>query len=179
MQEDSVIIEGARIVFRNFAGKEGPYNREGDRNFSVLLDEEIAEKMLDDGWNVKYMRQTDPDLPRQAHLPVSVSYKYRPPTVVLTTAKNRTTLDEDDIAIVDMIDIDFTDLIVRPYPWAVNGKSGIKAYLQSCYVRIHEDYLKLKYESLEELPMRAGRTDEGDVLAIEAGPDWVDGEVVD
>lgn len=174
--DNSLLLEGVTIVFRNFAGKEGQYNREGDRNFSVLLDPELAEKMLEDGWNVKYLRATD-DRPAQAHLPVAVSYKVRPPTVVLLTERNRTTLDEEDISIVDMIDIDWVDIIINPSTWAVNGKSGIKAYLQSIYVKIHEDYLRKKYEDLEELPMRAGRTDEGP-LAIEAGPDYVDGEVV-
>jgi hypothetical protein len=32
-----VLMEGVRIIFRNFAGKEGQYNKEGDRNFGVIL----------------------------------------------------------------------------------------------------------------------------------------------
>jgi len=30
--ENTVLMEGVRIIFRNFAGKEGQYNREGDRD---------------------------------------------------------------------------------------------------------------------------------------------------
>ena len=36
--DNTVLMEGVRIIFRNFAGKEGQYNREGDRNFAVLLE---------------------------------------------------------------------------------------------------------------------------------------------
>ena len=43
------MVEGARLVFRNFSGKEGQYNREGDRNFAVILDQETAERMAADG----------------------------------------------------------------------------------------------------------------------------------
>ena len=54
--DNTVVMEGVRIIFRNFAGKEGQYNREGDRNFAVLLDEQTADPMGQDGWNVKMLR---------------------------------------------------------------------------------------------------------------------------
>lgn len=36
-QDNTILLEDVRIIFRNFAGREGMYNREGDRNFAVLL----------------------------------------------------------------------------------------------------------------------------------------------
>ncbi len=48
-------IEDARLIFRNFTGKEGQYNNEGARNFSVILTDDVAVEMLRDGWNVKYL----------------------------------------------------------------------------------------------------------------------------
>jgi hypothetical protein len=54
--ENTVLMEGVRIIFRNFAGKEGQYNREGDRNFGVILPDDVAQQMLADGWNVKYLK---------------------------------------------------------------------------------------------------------------------------
>lgn len=148
--DNTVMMEGVRIIFRNFAGKEGQYNREGDRNFAVLLDETIANTMAEDGWNIKWLkpREEDEDDTRQAYLPVSVNFKGRPPRIVLITSRGRTNLDEDTIESLDWVDILNVDLIVRPYEWTVNGKSGIKAYLQSIYVTIEEDPLEIKYSEL-------------------------------
>ena len=149
--DNTVLMEGVRIIFRNFAGKEGQYNREGDRNFAVLLDDKIANTMAQDGWNIKWLRPRNEDEEEapQAYLPVSVNFKGRPPRIVLITSRGRTNLDEGSVEMLDWADILNVDLIVRPYEWTVNQKSGIKAYLQSIYVTIQEDQLELKYSELD------------------------------
>jgi hypothetical protein len=151
-QDNTVVMEGVRIIFRNFAGKEGQYNREGDRNFAVLLDEKIAAAMAEDGWNVKMLkaREEEEDSEPQAYLPISVNFKGRPPKIVLITSRNRTFLDEGSVEMLDWVDILNVDLIVRPYEWTVNSKSGVKAYLQSIYVTIEEDPLEIKYSELDQ-----------------------------
>jgi hypothetical protein len=147
-------MEGVRIIFRNFAGKEGQYNREGDRNFAVLLDEKTAAMMDEDGWNVKVLKprpgDDDEETAPQPYLPVAVNFRGRPPRIVLITSRNRTTLDETQVEMLDWVDILNVDLIVRPYEWTVNGKSGIKAYLQSMYITIQEDPLEAKYAELDQ-----------------------------
>jgi hypothetical protein len=169
----NLVIEGARLIFRNFAGKEGMYNREGDRNFSVLLDDELAEAMTRDGWNVKYLKSKEADEEPQAYIQVSVGFKGRPPNMTLITHNGRTALGEDECEIFDLIDIENVDLIIRPYEWAVNGKSGVKAYLKTIFVKILEDPLQLKYAHLEELPTSSGK-----VYELPVGPQVtvIDGE---
>jgi hypothetical protein len=144
--DNTIVMEGVRIIFRNFAGREGQFNREGDRNFGVILDDEKLVKMLlDDGWNVKFLKPREEGDEEQPYLPVSVNFKGRPPQCVMITSRGRTTLHEDEIELLDWADIRNVDLIVRPYEWAVSGKTGIKAYLKSIFVTIEEDALELKY----------------------------------
>lgn len=145
--DNTVVMEGVRIIFRNFAGKEGQYNRAGDRNFAVLLNDKVASQMDEDGWNVKWLkaREGEEEEAPQAYLPISVNFNGRPPRIVMVTSRGRTNLDESQVETLDWVDITNVDLIVRPYEWTVNGKSGIKAYLQSIYVTIEEDPLERKY----------------------------------
>lgn len=155
-----VVMESMRIIFRNFEGKEGQYNREGDRNFGVILPPDIAEAMLADGWNVKYLkpREEDEDGEETPWLSVSVNFdKGRPPTILLITSRGKTKLDEDTVDQLDWVDIAAddqgnpkVDLIVRPYMWDVSGRQGIKAYLQSMYVTIEEDELQRKYAEMDQ-----------------------------
>lgn len=144
-QAKTFMIEDARIIFRNFAGKEGQYNREGDRNFAVILPEDIAQTMLEDGWNVRYLdarEEGDVDTP---YIQVAVNFNNRPPRVVVITSTTRTQLDASSVEILDWADIKTADLIARGYDWTVGGKSGTKAYLQSLFVTIEEDALERKY----------------------------------
>lgn len=164
----NVTLEDVRLVFRNFEGKAGQYNREGDRNFAALIDTDVAEKMMRNGWNIKWLqpREDDEEQLAQAYIKVKVHYGGgRPPRVVMITSRGRNDLGEDLIDTLDWVDIKNVDLIIRPYEWEVNGNTGVTAYLKTLYVTINEDELDLKYADLEhvdDLPARGGKTEEGE-----------------
>lgn len=139
------MVEDAQLLFLNFSGKEGQYNREGDRNFAVILEPDAAEAMLKDGWNVKFLNPSEEGDEPTPYIQVSVGYKIRPPRIVMMTSRARTNLGEQDVEVLDWADIEKADLIARAYNWTVNGKSGVKAYLQSLFVTIREDELERKY----------------------------------
>ena len=46
-------IMNARLIFKNFSGKESDYNVRGDRNTCVVLDDDQANELLAQGWPVK------------------------------------------------------------------------------------------------------------------------------
>ena len=159
-RDNEVTIEGARIAFRNFAGKEDKYNRAGDRNFAILLTPETADILDRAGWNVKTLKARDEDegSEDQPYIQVAVSYKVRPPRIILLTSKGRTAVDEDLVEMLDYAEIETCDVTLNPYEWAVGEKSGVKAYLKTMYMRIREDPLDLKYAEDNEV-LNGGVTD--------------------
>ena len=146
-ERETVMIEGAQLVFRNFSGAESAFNPAGSREFSVLLDDETAQELIAKEYNVKFLKPRDEesgDAP-QAYLPVAVSYKLRPPTIIMITSTGRAKLDEGSVETLDWADIINSDLIITPSRWVVGAKTGIKAYLKSLYVTVQEDALERKY----------------------------------
>ena len=169
MNNMPVTFEDCRIVFRNFSGAEGKYNRKGDRNFAVILDRELADRMIADGWNVKELRPREEGDEPQPYLSVKVKYseKARPPKVVMVTSRGKTPLDQDTVSVLDWAEIKHVDLIVRPYDWEVNGATGRTAYLKSIFVTIVEDELDIKYADVPDsassaLPTEPWGTPEND-----------------
>ena len=133
--KDILQIDNARLIYRNFAGAGSKFNREGDRNFAIIIeDQETANKLAELGWNVKIKPPRDADDEPFMFLPVKVKFNDRGPNVYLISGNNRVTLDEESVECLDDVDILNVDLDIRPYDWEVNGKSGRTAYLQSICV---------------------------------------------
>lgn len=148
-----VQIDEARIIYRNFAGAPSKFNREGDRNFAVVIeDQDIAEALTEKGWNVKIKPPREEGDEPFMFLPVKVKFNDRGPRVYLQNdlgGRNRVMLDEETVGMLDHVDIVNVDLDIRPYDWDVQGKTGRTAYLQSICVTQEVDRFLDSYAEQE------------------------------
>lgn len=142
-------IDDAKIVYRNFSGIASKYNREGDRNFAVVIeDQETADKLIELGWNVKIKPPRDEDDSPFMYLAVKVKYNsdgFGPSAYLYSGGARPAELNEDTIGCLDDVDILSVDLDVRPYDWKLSGKTGRSAYLQSIHVTQRIDRFAARY----------------------------------
>lgn len=146
---ENLVLEDVRIMFRNFAGEKTRFNAAGSRNFCVALDRELADDLTNEGWNVKVLPPKDDYDDELYYLPVSLQFGAYPPNIYLVCGKRKTLLDETTVDMLDHAEIVTSDIVIRPYDWNVNGKTGRKAYVKSLYVVIESSRFEDKYRDYE------------------------------
>lgn len=151
-----IAIENARIMFRNFEGREERYNQQGERNFKLVIDDpDFAQILLERGWRVKiYPPKKEGDDPFIV-LKVKVNYRFKQlaPKIYQHTKKSDILLTEADVADMDYCEFENIDMVLRPryLPNEDTGETEIKAYLAELHAVLVEDYFEEKY-AREEYP---------------------------
>lgn len=133
-------INDAQIKWPNFEGRADRYNREGDRNFALIIpNEDIKDALLEDvnefgaAWNVK-IKGEEGEEPFM-YMAVKVKFTAYGPNIYLKSGDaDPVRLDEDSVKCLDQIDIESVDLDIRAYDDEINGRGFRSAYLQSIYV---------------------------------------------
>lgn len=151
-----LVIDNARIFYKNFSGRITDYNTNGDREFSVAIeDPDLADRLSDDGWNVRISKPKDPDQEPDHYITVTVSYKYDEPDIRVSTGvvgKKESEQHEDTVGRLDKALIkEVRRLVINPYRWHKAGRTGLRGYLHSMYVVLEEDYFADLYAE-EEYP---------------------------
>lgn len=135
MSRELLQFDDVRIVYRNFQGRGDKYNREGDRNFCIVIpDADEANRLVESGWNVKIKPPRNEGDDPFHFLPVNVKYGKYPPKIYLDSGFNMVLLDEFSVGCLDDIDIISVDVDVSAYDWEVNGREGRTAYVQAMRV---------------------------------------------
>lgn len=163
-----LMIDGARITHRNFSGIGSKYNREGDRNFSVIIeDQEIADALMEDknkygvAWNVKVRPPREEGDDPFMYLPVKIKIrdtdrdgrklpKLMGPDVYLRTGNRTNKIDLEDIDMLDDVEIESVDLDIRPYDDIINGNAFRAAYLQAIRVTQRLDRFASRFVEEDE-----------------------------
>jgi hypothetical protein len=150
---DVLQIDNARITYRNFAGAATAYNRAGNRNFTLIIeDDETAQELINRGWNVKIKPpRVDGEEPfRTMEVRVKYNNGYGP-DAYLRSGAAVVKLTEDTIGRLDKVSIQSVDLDIRAFDWEMpGGKSGRTAYLNSIEVTQRVDRFAARYATEEE-----------------------------
>lgn len=150
-------IDDARIIWPNFSGRGGQYNREGDRDFHLVIpDQDTADKLLadtnkfGDSWNVKIKPPRDEDSDPLIHMKVKVKFNNCGPNIQLVCGGKQRPLTEETVGMLDDIIIDSVDLDIRPYDGEMRSGSTFRtAYLNGMRVYMREDRFSTPIDDMD------------------------------
>lgn len=143
----------SELIFRNFSGLESKFNPAGRRSVTIVLDDDLANALLKDGWNVREKELSDGEIQRRLQVFINYANPRKRPRIKMIRSSDKKGIDITDanIEILDGAEIEKFDLRITPYQWELpSGNSGVKAFVKSMNVVIEHDDIADKYETSEE-----------------------------
>ena len=153
---DDVTIRGAagnQIIFRNFEGAAGKFNNAGDRNFCLIIDEELAGELQSKGFSIKHTKARD-DYDSVPYIKIKVGFTLKdgtdnpyPPKIYKIDSTGMKALDKTNVKFLDGARIVKADLIFSGYQYEDRdtGEVRYSAYLRNLYAEIEENDLEREY----------------------------------
>jgi hypothetical protein len=150
---EDIELEDAQIkwAFSHFDGREDTFNAEGDHNFTVILPEQTARELLEEGWNIHEIDGYEEGDPPEFTLKVKISYRFEPPKVYLIKGQRKFRADERDLADITRATCEQIDVIITPSRWVHGQNSGISAYVKELYAKVRQSRFAERYADYEEI----------------------------
>ena len=146
-------LTGSDIIFRNFEGAANAFNNAGDRNFCVIIDEELAATLQAKGFVIKHTKGGD-DYPSVPYIKVKVGFTLKdgtdnqyPPRIYKIDSRGPRQLDKNTVKVLDGSRLSNVDLELSPnaYKDRNTGETRYSAWLSTMYVTIEESNLEREY----------------------------------
>lgn len=153
--EDTTIkgATGNQLIFRNFEGNANKFNNAGDRNFCLIIDEELAGELQSKGFTVKHTKGND-DYDSVPYIKIKVSFTLKdgsdnpyPPKIYKIDSTGMRQLSKQTVKILDGSRFKNVDLVFSPnaYQDRETGETRYSAYLKCLYAEIEENDLEREY----------------------------------
>lgn len=159
-EKGDLIVKGGAIIFKNFNGGPTKFNPNGGkRSFALVMPQYVADRLVDEGWNVKHRpprEEGDDDL---YYTEIVVKFDGKtPPELYLVTQygkkKNKVKLDEETVGLLDTTVIVDLDMVIHPWHHGLVNSSGatVKGYVHELYATARPviDYFGGKYDEFDE-----------------------------
>lgn len=140
-------IENAYIFSKNFKGAKRVnqrtnkvVNAEGTRGFCVRIDNpDVAQQMLEDGWNIKINPSENGEDDPFCYLPVEARFNNFPPAIYMVAGGKAHELDVNHVHQLDDRNFNKVNLVIHPRRYQNDeGEWKIKAFLSEGWFYIRQ-----------------------------------------
>ena len=146
-------LQNKDIIFRNFEGVANRFNNAGDKNFCIIIDEELAGYLQSKGFTIKHTNGSE-DYEPAPYIKIKLGFTRKdgtdnphPPKIFKIDSTGIRQLNKDTVKILDGVRFTNVDLIfsASPYIDSKTNETRYSAYLSHLYATIEENELEREY----------------------------------
>jgi hypothetical protein len=147
---EPIVIQDAKLLFPNFAGIATQYNKPGDRNSCVLIDDDLANQLAAIGWNIRIGKSTDPDIVpgKFISFTVNMNAKFPPRLWLIRHGRRPELMAPEDFNILDFARYQSVSLKINQYIWNEKPQK-VSGFLEEGFFELMPDPLRDRYFAVD------------------------------
>jgi hypothetical protein len=147
---EPIILQDAQLLFPNFSGAPTEYNKAGDRNACVLIDDALAARLADIGWNIRIGKSSDPDVVpgKFISFTVKTDSKFPPRLWLVRPGRRPELMAPEEYNILDFARFQSVSLKINQYIWQEKPQK-VSGFLEEGFFELMPDPLHDRYFAVD------------------------------
>ena len=147
---EPIELQDATLLFPNFAGVPNQFNKAGDRNSCVLIDDALAGQLSAIGWNVRIGKSSDPDVipGKFISFTVNTDAKFPPRLWLIRQGRRPELMAPEDFNILDFARFKSVSLKINHYIWQEKPQK-VSGFLEEGFFELQPDPLRDRYFAVD------------------------------
>lgn len=142
-----LVAKNVKLYSHDFSGDRSKFKT---RSICLDIPEEVKDRLLEDGWDLRISEPKDDRYEPKCFLPITIRFNEYGPEIMKTGPNTPVKYDQDTVGVLDRTSMTDIELVINPFHNPNNPDARPKAYLSEMRFKLNMSPLDYEFNDDED-----------------------------